>query len=197
MTFLKNACNYFCCVVIYIRATREVEPGQDWKVAALTFTSCVHFFYGSVCMDDDYYMKEALKEAQKAYQKNEVPVGSVIVLNGKIIARGHNLRESTGNILKHAELIAINKASKKINNWKLTDMVMYVTLFPCPMCASAIVQSRIKKVIIGAPTKDKKIKQIVNMLFEGNNTSPKVEVIENILMKECQDILSYFFSKKR
>lgn len=179
---------------------REVEPGQDRNVAALTFISRVHFFllFGSDLMNKDkYYMNIALNEARKAYLRGEVPVGCIIVLNDKIIARGHNLRESTGDILKHAELIAIKKASKKINDWRLEDSVMYVTLFPCSMCASAIVQSRIKKIVVGAPTKDKKIKEIVDLIFEGNNTSPKIEVVENILEDECKNILSEFFEKRR
>ena len=145
---------------------------------------------------DKYYMNVALKEARKAYLRGEVPVGCIIVLNDKIIARGHNLRESTGDILKHAELIAIKKCCKKIGDWRLEDAVMYITLFPCPMCASAIVQSRIKKIVIGAPTTDEKNKKIVDLIFEGNNTSPKIEVVENILEEECKNILSEFFKKK-
>ena len=149
-------------------------------------------------MDKDlYYMNIALKEARKAYLRDEVPVGCIIVQNDKIIARGYNLRESKRDILKHAELIAIKKASKKQNNWRLENSVMYVTLFPCPMCASAIVQSRIKKIVIGAPTKDNKIKKVVDLIFDGNNTSSKIEVIENILDKECKNILSEFFQNKR
>ena len=146
---------------------------------------------------DKYYMNIALNEARKAYLRDEVPVGCIIVQNDKIIAREHNLRQSTGDILKHAELIAIKKASKKINDWRLANSVMYVTLYPCPMCASAIVGSRIKKIIIGAPTKDKKIKQVVDLIFEGNNTSPKIEVVENILVEECKNILNVFFKNKR
>ena len=142
-------------------------------------------------------MNVALKEARKAYLRGEVPVWCIIVLNDKIIARGHNLRESTGDILKHAELITIKKCCKKIGDWRLEDSVMYVTLFPCPMCASAIVQSRIKKIVIGAPTTDEKNKKIVDLIFEGNNTSPKIEVVENILEEECKDILSEFFKEKR
>ena len=177
---------------------KEVEPGQDRNVAALTFIFHVHFYFGSDFMDKEKcYMNIALEEARKAYLKDEVPVGCVIVLNDKIIARGYNLRENTGNVLKHAELIAINKASKKLNSWKLDNSVLYVTLFPCPMCASAIVQSRIKKVVIGTPTKDKKTEEIVYKIFEGNNTSPKAEVVENILENESKELLSEFFKNKR
>ena len=96
------------------------------------------------------FMIEALKEAKKAYKKNEVPVGAVIVKNGKIIAKGRNKREKTQNALHHAEVIAINKACKKLKSWRLDDAEIYVTLEPCPMCAGAIANARIKKVIYSA-----------------------------------------------
>ena len=148
-------------------------------------------------MDDNYYMNIALEEARKAYLKDEVPVGCVIVLNDKIIAKGHNLKESTNNIFNHAELIAIEEACKKVNNWRLDNAVIYVTLFPCSMCASAIVSSRIKKIVIGAPTTDLKVNRIVNMIFEGNNTNPKIEIKENVLNDECIKLLSDFFKDRR
>ena len=176
---------------------KEMEPGQDRNVAALTFTFHVHFLFGCDKMDDNYYMNIALEEARKASLKDEVPVGCIIVQNDKIIGKGHNLKESSKNILKHAELIAIEKASKKINDWRLDNSVIYVTLYPCSMCASAIVSSRIKKIVIGAPTKDLKVKQIGDLIFEGNNLSPKIEVKENVLKDECINLLSEFFKNKR
>ena len=96
------------------------------------------------------FMKQALKEAKKAYEKLEVPVGAVIVKNGKIIARAHNQKETKYDTTKHAEILAIQKASKKLGSWRLIDCDMYVTLEPCPMCAGAIINSRIKNVYIGA-----------------------------------------------
>ena len=99
---------------------------------------------------NEKFMKEALKEAKKAYDKLEIPVGAVIVRDNKIIARAHNLKELKQDTTKHAEILAIKKASKKLNNWRLTDCEIYVTLEPCPMCAGAIINSRIKKVYIGA-----------------------------------------------
>jgi len=175
-----------------------VEPGQDWKVAALTFISYVHFLFGCDFMNkDEYYMSIALKEAEKAYKKGEVPVGTVIVLNDKIISKGYNLRECTNDITKHAELIAIKNASKKYHDWRLENAVMYVTLFPCPMCASAIIQSRIKNLVIGAPTLDLKSKKIVYEILEGNNTSPKVILYEGILENQCKSLLSKFFREQR
>ena len=146
---------------------------------------------------DEYYMSIALKEAKKAFKKGEVPVGAVIVHNNKIIAKGHNLRETTNDILKHAELIVIKKASKRLHDWRLENAVMYVTLFPCSMCASAIVSSRIKKIVIGAPTKDLNTKEIVYKILEGNNTSPSVVIQENIMEKESKNLLSNFFQEKR
>ena len=98
---------------------------------------------------EEKFMKEALKEAKKAYEKEEVPVGAVIVKDGKIIARAHNLKETKKDTTRHAEIIAIQKASKKLNAWRLEDCEMYVTLEPCSMCAGALIQSRIKKVYIG------------------------------------------------
>ena len=94
----------------------------------------------------EYYMEQALKEAEKAYKKLEVPVGAVIVKDGKIIAKGHNQKETKTDTTKHAEIIAIQKASKKLKSWRLTDCEMYVTLEPCTMCAGAIINSRIKKI---------------------------------------------------
>lgn len=104
--------------------------------------------YGIVT--DKQYMQAALKEAEKAFLKDEVPVGAVIAYNDKIIARGHNLREKNQNVLEHAELVAIRKACKKIGSWRLEDCKLYVTLEPCPMCAGALIQSRIKEVYFGA-----------------------------------------------
>ena len=148
-------------------------------------------------MNDEYFMNMALKEAYKAYEKGEVPVGAVIVLNNKIIAKAHNLRETKKDITKHAELIAIKKASLKIDDWRLQNSVMYVTLFPCPMCASAITQSRIKKVVVGSRTKDSNIYHIGKEILKGNSFCPKVEVTEDILTEQCVNLLSMFFKKQR
>ena len=100
--------------------------------------------------NDQYYLQEAIKEAKKAYQKNEVPVGCVIVINDKIIARAHNLREQKNSTLAHAEILAIHKATQKLKRWILDDATIYITLEPCLMCAGAIYQSRIKKIVYAA-----------------------------------------------
>lgn len=142
-------------------------------------------------------MKEALKEAKKAYKKLEVPVGAVIVRNGEIIARGHNLKETKCDTTKHAEIIAIQRTSKKLNAWRLEDCEMYVTLEPCTMCAGAIINSRIKKVYIG--TEDPKAGacgSILN-LFTDYKFNHKVEYEKGIMQKECEKILKDFFKDLR
>ena len=143
------------------------------------------------------FMKEAIKEAKKAYQKLEIPVGAVIVKDGKIISRGHNLKETKADTTKHAEIIAIQKASKKLNAWRLIDCEMYVTLEPCAMCAGAIINSRIKKVYIG--TMDEKTGAVGSVLnlFEDFTFNHKVEVEKGILQEECKNMLKQFFKELR
>ena len=143
------------------------------------------------------FMKQALKEAQKAYDKLEIPVGAVIVKDGKIIARAHNIKELKNDTTKHAEIIAIQKASKKLGAWRLNDCEMYVTLEPCPMCAGAIIQARIKKLYIG--TMDEKTGacgSVLNLL-EDYKFNHQVEVETGLLNKECEKILKDFFKDLR
>ena len=143
------------------------------------------------------FMKEALKEAEKAYKKLEVPVGAVIVKDGKIIARGHNQKETKTDTTKHAEIIAIQKASKKLKAWRLLDCEMYVTLEPCAMCAGAIINSRIKKVYIG--TKDNKTGAVGSVLnlFEDFTFNHKVESEIGLMQEECEKLLKQFFKELR
>ncbi len=142
-------------------------------------------------------MIEALKEAKKAYKKLEVPVGAVIVKNGEIIARGHNLKETKKDTTKHAEIIAIQKASQKIGAWRLEECEMYVTLEPCTMCAGAIINSRIKKIYVG--TKDPKTGACGSVLnlFEDYTFNHKVECEIGIMEEECEKILKDFFRELR
>ena len=147
--------------------------------------------------EQEKFMKEALKEAKKAYNKLEVPVGAVIVKNGKIIARGYNQKETKTDTTKHAEILAIQKASKKLNSWRLENCEMYVTLEPCSMCAGALIQSRIKKVYIG--TMDYKTGacgSVLNLLkdFKFNHI---VEVEDGVMQQECEEILKNFFKELR
>ena len=146
--------------------------------------------------NDEKFMKEALKEAKKAYQKEEIPVGAIIVKNGKIIARGHNLKETKVDTIKHAEIIAIEKAEKKLNSWRLEDCHMYVTLEPCSMCAGAIINSRIKKVYIGTMDEKTGACGSVLNLFE-YNFNHKVELETGILKEECKKIIQEFFKSLR
>ena len=145
----------------------------------------------------EYYMKEALKEAQKAYDKLEIPVGAVIVKDGKIIARAYNQKETKTDTTKHAEILVIQKASKKIEAWRLIDCEMYVTLEPCSMCAGAIINSRIKKVYIGAMDEKTGAVGSVFNLFEDYKFNHKVESETGILKEECENILKNFFKELR
>ena len=143
------------------------------------------------------FMKQALKEAKKAYEKLEVPVGAVIVKDGKIIARAHNLKETKTDTTKHAEILAIQKASKKLESWRLLDCEMYITLEPCSMCAGAIINSRIKKIYIGALDEKTGAAGSVLNLFEDYKFNHKVEVEKGVMQKECDNILKDFFKMLR
>lgn len=147
--------------------------------------------------DKEYFMKEALNEAKKAYKKLEVPVGVVIVKDNEIIARGYNQKEMKNNPIKHAEIIAIEKACKKLNNWRLNDCEMYVTLEPCPMCAGAIINSRIRKVYIGAiQEKTGACGSKVN-LIDKYNSETKIDIEFGILQDKCLNLVQDFFKELR
>ena len=143
------------------------------------------------------YMKEALKEAKKAYSKMEIPVGAIIVKDGKIISRAYNQKETKYDTTKHAEILAIQKASKKLKSWRLIDCEMYVTLEPCSMCAGAIINSRIKKVYIG--TTDEKTGAVGSVfnLFKDYKFNHIVEFETGILQYECESMLKQFFKELR
>ncbi len=146
---------------------------------------------------EEKYMNEALKEAKKAYLKDEIPVGAVIVKNNKIIARAHNIKESKKNAIAHAEILAIQKACKKIESWRLLDCEMYVTLEPCSMCAGAMINARIKKLYIG--TNDEKTGACGSKLnlLEDYKFNHKIEVEKYILKDKCEKILKEFFKEIR
>ncbi len=142
-------------------------------------------------------MNEAFKEAKKAYNLGEVPIGAVIVSDGKIISRGYNKRESKQNALMHAEIIAIDKACKKLKSWRLENAIMYVSLEPCPMCAGAIAASRIKKVIYGCKEKSSGDNLCENILSSAR-LNHKVEIEYNdTLENEISRLLTQFFKEKR
>ena len=139
------------------------------------------------------YMIEALKEAKKAFELGEVPIGAVIVKDNKIISRAFNKKESSNLATSHAEILAINKACKKLNNWRLLDCTLYVTVEPCLMCFGAIIQSRIKKVVYGTPNEYYgAVESIDNTLKKYN-----IEVENNVLQIECSNIMKEFFKKRR
>ena len=154
-------------------------------------------FYGGIKVNEkEKFMKLAIKEAKKAREKYEVPIGAVIVKEGKVISRGYNLRESKQNSLKHAEIIAIDKACKKIGNFRLEDCELYVTVEPCLMCSGAIVQSRIRKVYFGAcDEKYGAVTSVANAFDIKSNH--KVEFEEGICKEECEEMMKDFFKELR
>ena len=145
---------------------------------------------------ENEFIDIALKMAKKAYKKNEVPVGAIIVKNNKVIAKGFNMREKSQNAIMHAEIVAIIKACKKLKTYRLNDCQMYVTLEPCPMCAGAIISARIGKLYFGAYDPKAGCCGSVYNLMEGNfNHKPQVE--GGILKEQCGKILTNFFKKRR
>ncbi|MCI6242855.1 MAG: tRNA adenosine(34) deaminase TadA [Lachnospiraceae bacterium] len=147
--------------------------------------------------EDEKFMKEAIKQAKKAYAIDEVPIGCVIVQNGHIIARGYNRRNTDKNTLAHAELTAIKKASKKTGDWRLEDCDLYVTLEPCQMCAGAIVQSRMRRVIIGSMNSKAGCAGSILNLLQIPQFNHQVEITQGILEEECSTMLSRFFRELR
>ncbi len=148
-------------------------------------------------MNDEYFMREALLEAQKAYLMGEVPVGAVAVYNGKIIARAHNLKETANNPTSHAEIILIDKVSKILNTWYLTDVDIYVTLEPCLMCSGAALQARIRKLVFGArDTKFGAVRSLYNVL-DDKRTNHSIEIVEGICAQESAELLRNFFRERR
>ena len=143
------------------------------------------------------YMKEALKQAKKAYALGEVPIGCVIVHQGKIIGRGYNRRNTDKNTLAHAEITAINKASKRIGDWRLEECTLYVTLEPCQMCAGAIVQARIPQVVMGCMNPKAGCAGSILNILEMPQFNHQATVVRGVLEQECSNMLKLFFSQLR
>lgn len=139
------------------------------------------------------YMKEAIKEAKKAEMLGEVPIGAILVLNGKIISRAHNLREANQSSIAHAEILAIDKACKELGTWRLEQSVLYVTLEPCPMCAGAIMLSRVEKVVYGASDPKGGCAGTFMNLLQDQRFNHQSEVISGVLGNECGQLLTDFF----
>ena len=145
---------------------------------------------------EERFMKAAIAQAKLAAKKGEVPVGAVIVRDGEIIARAYNTRETDKNALCHAEIKAIRKACKKLGGWRLTRCELYVTLEPCPMCAGAIVNSRIDKVVFGAyDNREGSFGSLINLASYPYSSRP--EIVGGVMEKECKEVLSEFFKKMR
>ena len=146
---------------------------------------------------DEKYIKEAIRQAKKAYALEEVPIGCVIVYEGKIIGRGYNRRTTDKNPLAHAEMIAMKKASKKMNDWRLENCTMYVTLEPCQMCAGAIVQARIKKVVMGCMNPKAGCAGSILNLLNIEQFNHQVEQETGVLGEECSSLMKQFFKELR
>lgn len=147
--------------------------------------------------EDEKYMKEAIGQAKKAGAIGDVPIGCVIVCDGKIIARGYNKRNKNKTVLAHAELLAMSKACKKIGDWRLEDCTMYITLEPCQMCAGAIVQARIPRVVIGSMNPKAGCGGSILNLLEMEEFNHQVDVTRGVLEEECSEMLSAFFRELR
>ncbi|MFC3041011.1 tRNA adenosine(34) deaminase TadA [Virgibacillus xinjiangensis] len=148
-------------------------------------------------MCDEKYMKLALAEAEKAGAIEEVPIGAVVIHKGEVVGSGYNIRETSQQTLSHAELIAIQAANERLGSWRLEDCTLYVTLEPCPMCAGAIVQSRMKRVVYGAPDPKAGCGGTLMDLFQEERFNHQVEVVSGIMEETCGDLLRTFFRNLR
>ncbi len=148
-------------------------------------------------MDYNYYMSKALEQAKLAYNEDEVPIGCVIAYNNKIIGKGYNKRNGGKNSLFHAEIEAINQACKVINDWRLEECILFVTIEPCPMCAGAIVQARIKEVVFGARNKKAGCGGSVLNILDCGGLNHRVKITEGVMGEKCGGLMSDFFKKRR
>ncbi len=146
---------------------------------------------------DEKYMREAVAQAKRAYRRQETPIGCVIVYQDKVIARGSNKRNGKKNTLAHAEILAIHKASRVIGDWRLEDCTMYVTLEPCPMCAGAIVQARIPRVVIGSMNPKAGCAGSVLNILQTPGFNHQVEITSGVLGEECSQLMTNFFRELR
>ena len=169
----------------YKRMNQEASSAKD-AVGTLTFSR-----------EDIKYMKAALKQAQKALALGEVPIGAVIVEDGKIIGRGYNRRNTDHTTLAHAEITAIRKANRKVGDWRLEGCTLYVTLEPCQMCAGALVQSRIDRVVVGAPSFKSGCGGTLLNILQNNEFNHQVIVETGLLQEECAAMLQQFFKELR
>lgn len=146
---------------------------------------------------DRIFIKKALKEAEKAFKKDEVPVGAVVVCNGKIVSRAHNTKESKTDPTQHAELIAISRAAKKLKRWRLFDCTVYVTLEPCIMCAGSMLNARIDRLVYGATDPKAGAIESLYEVVSDPRLNHQIKVTSGVLKEDCEDILKSFFKNKR
>lgn len=147
--------------------------------------------------NDSKFMREALIEARKAYRKQEVPVGAVLVLNDQIIARGYNQTEGKSDSTQHAEIICLQKASRKLKKWRLLQTTLYCTLEPCPMCAGALLQARVARLVWGAPDKRCGANGSFVNLFSLKHPFHRITITSGVLEQECSEIMIHFFKQRR
>lgn len=143
-------------------------------------------------LDDQYFMRQALKEAQKAFEEGEVPVGAIVVADNRIIARAHNLTETLNDVTAHAEMQAITAAANVLGGKYLTGCTLYVTVEPCPMCAGALRWAQIARIVYGAPDEKRGYSQVSSFLLH-----PKTTVTQGVLAEECAQLLKRFFEQRR
>jgi tRNA(adenine34) deaminase len=148
-------------------------------------------------MEHERFMRAALEEAEVAWSKGEVPIGCVIVREGEVIARGHNLRETLNDPTAHAEVLAIRAAGQVLNDWRMIGCTLYVTIEPCPMCAGALVQSRVEHVVFGATDPKAWADRSLREIVQNPGLNHRMEVTEGILAPECSQIMKAFFRAKR
>lgn len=146
---------------------------------------------------NEHYLKLAIKEAKKSLLTDDVPVGAIIVKNNEIISKGHNMKEKYQSATRHAEIIAIEKACKKLNTWHLDDCTLYVTMEPCLMCAGALIQSRIKKIVYGLPNEKFGYVDSIDNILNNKKNNHIVEIEKNILQDEIKQLVQSFFKNKR
>ena len=179
------------------RACGSVDRATDYESVGRRFESSRARHFSMDVMNDIYLMKEALREAKKAFEKGEPPVGAVIVRDGEIIARGHNLRESLQDPTAHAEMLAIRAAAAELGRWRLNDCEIYVTLEPCVMCAGAMVLARLSRLVYGADDpKAGAVRSLINLVSD-ERFNHQIEVTSGILAAECGNLLRDFFSSRR
>jgi tRNA(adenine34) deaminase len=148
-------------------------------------------------LTDQDFMREALIEAKAAYQKGEVPIGAVIVLDGQIIARDHNRREEQADPTAHAEILVIRQAGQNLGGWRLSGTTLYVTIEPCPMCAGALVQSRVDRLVYGAPDIKAGAVDSLYRITDDNRLNHRLEITSGVLAEESAELMKLFFKERR